>query len=342
MVIREKIEKFENLTLVPQAILSEKSKGRLIFEEEDPVRTCFMVDRDRIIHSKSFRRLKHKTQVYIKTFGDHYRTRLTHTLEVAQIGRTIGVGIGLNETLIEAIALGHDLGHVAFAHNGEEVLAEFLDGGFRHNEQSVRVVQKLEKDGKGLNLTEEVIDGILNHSGLGERKNKANTLEGIVVQYSDKIAYLNHDIDDSIRAKMLKEEDLPKEITRVLGKTHSQRIEVLVTDMINETLNNFSNNIYEIGQSDEVKEAMVELRRFMFSNVYLGDVLKCERDKAKFILLQLLDYYCNHEEKLPELYRRIAREEGLKRAVADYIAGMSDDYCIGIFNELFVPKFVIF
>lgn len=342
MNIREKIEKFESLTLSKHAILSTNSLGREVFEENDPIRTCFMVDRDRIIHSKSFRRLKHKTQVYIKTFGDHYRTRLTHTLEVAQVGRAIGVGIGLNENLIEAIALGHDLGHVAFAHNGEEVLSEFLEGGFRHNEQSVRVVKKLERDGRGLNLTGEVIDGILNHSGLSEGINKAKTLEGRVVQYSDKIAYLNHDIDDSIRAKLLSEDDLPKDIINVLGKTHSQRIEVLISDMIKETIANLENNIYEVGQSIEVKEAMVELRRFMFANVYLGDTLKVERDKAKFILEQLLKYYCNHEEKLPELYKKIAKEEGLKRAVADYIAGMSDDYCISIFNELFVPKFVIF
>lgn len=342
MNIREKIEKFESLTLAKQAVLSVDSLGRDVFEEKDPIRTCFMVDRDRIIHSKSFRRLKHKTQVYIKTFGDHYRTRLTHTLEVAQIGRTIGVGIGLNETLIEAIALGHDLGHVAFAHNGEEVLEEFLEGGFRHNEQSVRVVKKLERDGRGLNLTHEVIDGILNHSGLSDGLNRAKTLEGRVVQYSDKIAYLNHDIDDSIRAKLLSEDELPKEVIKVLGKTHSQRIEVLISDMIKETMVNLENDICEIGQSNEVKEAMVELRRFMFSKIYLGDVLKEERNKAKFILHQLLEYYCKNEEKLPDLFRKIASEEGLKRAVADYIAGMSDDYCIGIFNELFVPKFVIF
>ena len=218
MEIRERIENNEDLTLIPEAIHSNKSMGREIKEEADNIRTCFMVDRDRIIHCKSFRRLKHKTQVYIRTFGDHYRTRLTHTLEVAQIGRTIGAGIGLNEMLIEAIALGHDLGHVAFAHNGEEVLNEFLDGGFRHNEQSVRVVKKLEKDGKGLNLTEEVIDGILNHSGLGQKENIAKTLEGRIVKYSDKIAYLNHDIDDSIRAGLLHEEQLPKEIIKVLGK----------------------------------------------------------------------------------------------------------------------------
>lgn len=342
MNIREKIEKFETLTLNKYAVKSAESLGRDILEEKDPIRTCFMIDRDRIIHSKSFRRLKHKTQVYIKTFGDHYRTRLTHTLEVAQIARTIGIGIGLNENLIEAIALGHDLGHVAFAHNGEEVLEKFLDGGFRHNEQSVRVVKKLERNGRGLNLSNEVIDGILNHSGLSEGVNKAKTLEGRIVQYSDKIAYLNHDIDDSIRAKLLREEELPKDIIKVLGKTNSQRIEVLISDMIKETVKNLDNNIYEVGQSDEIKEAMIELRRFMFANVYLGDVLKVERDKAKFVLEQLLEYYCKHEEKLPELYRKIAKEEGLKRAVADYVAGMSDDYCICIFNEIFVPKFVIF
>ena len=301
-----------------------------------------MVDRDRIIHCKSFRRLKHKTQVYIRTFGDHYRTRLTHTLEVAQIARTIGVGIGLNEMLIEAIALGHDLGHVAFAHNGEEVLDSFLDSGFRHNEQSVRIVEKLERNGRGLNLTKEVIDGILNHSGLGNKGNNAKTLEGRIVKYSDKIAYLNHDIDDSIRAGLLMEEDLPKEAISVLGNSHSQRIQVLVTDMINETQRNLKNGIYDIKQSDEVKEAMIELRRYMFSNIYLGNVLKEEREKAKFILTHVIEYYYKNSEELPELYQRIADEEGLKRGVADYIAGMTDDYCLSIFNKIYVPKFVIY
>lgn len=271
-----------------------------------------------------------------------YRTRLTHTLEVAQIGRTIGAGIGLNEMLIEAIALGHDLGHVAFAHNGEEVLNEFLDGGFRHNEQSVRVVKKLEKDGKGLNLTEEVIDGILNHSGLGQKENIAKTLEGRIVKYSDKIAYLNHDIDDSIRAGLLHEEQLPKEIIKVLGKNHSERIHVLINDMINETTENLKNGKYDIKQSDEVKEAMIELRRYMFKNIYLADVLKEERGKAKFILTHVIDYFYKHSEELPNLYKEIANEEGLKRGVADYIAGMTDDYCISTFNKIYVPKFVIY
>ena len=342
MEIRERIENNEDLTLIPEAIHSNKSMGREIKEEADNIRACFMVDRDRIIHCKSFRRLKHKTQVYIRTFGDHYRTRLTHTLEVAQIGRTIGAGIGLNEMLIEAIALGHDLGHVAFAHNGEEVLNEFLDGGFRHNEQSVRVVKKLEKDGKGLNLTEEVIDGILNHSGLGQKENIAKTLEGRIVKYSDKIAYLNHYIDDSIRAGLLHEEQLPKEIIKVLGKNHSERIHVLINDMINETTENLKNGKYDIKQSDEVKEAMIELRRYMFKNIYLADVLKEERGKAKFILTHVIDYFYKHSEELPNLYKEIANEEGLKRGVADYIAGMTDDYCISTFNKIYVPKFVIY
>lgn len=342
MNVREKIEGFEHLTFIPQATFSSKSLGRERFEEKDTIRTCFMVDRDRIIHCKSFRRLKHKTQVYIKTFGDHYRTRLTHTLEVAQIARTIGVGIGLNENLIEAIALGHDLGHVAFAHNGEEVLNEFLDEGFRHNEQSVRVVKKLEREGRGLNLTEEVIDGILNHSGLAIKGKKAITLEGCVVKYSDKIAYLNHDIDDSIRAGLLSEEELPKEAIKALGNTNSQRIETLILDMIKNTTENINKNIQDVTLSSEIWEAMTELRQFMFKNVYLGDILNVERSKAKFILTQLIEHYVKNPQDLPDRYKSILEEEGLKRAVADYIAGMSDDYCLNKFNSIFVPKFVIY
>ncbi|KLE16814.1 deoxyguanosinetriphosphate triphosphohydrolase [Clostridium sp. C8] len=342
MNVREKIESFERLTLIPQATFSTLTLGRKIKEESDSIRTCFMVDRDRIIHSKSFRRLKHKTQVYIKTFGDHYRTRLTHTLEVSQIARTIGIGVGLNESLIEAISLGHDLGHVAFAHNGEEVLNKFLEGGFRHNEQSVRVVEKLERNGLGLNLTEEVIDGILHHSGLENGYNKAKTLEGRVVKISDKIAYLNHDIDDSIRAGLLSEDILPKEVIKVLGNTHSKRIETLVLDVIKNTTEALNNNDIDIKLSKEVWEAMTELRRFMFKNVYLGDILKVERNKAKFILENLINYYYTHENELPNIYQNIAKEEGLKRAVADYIAGMSDDYCLNKFNSLFVPKVVIY
>ncbi len=343
MNVREKMESFERLTLLPQATFSSESLGRKEEEEKDSFRTCFMVDRDRIIHCKSFRRLKHKTQVYIKTFGDHYRTRLTHTLEVSQIARTIGIGIGINESLIEAISLGHDLGHAAFAHNGEEVINEFLDEGFRHNEQSVRVVEKLEREGRGLNLTEEVIDGILHHSGLSNNSNnKAKTLEGRVVKVSDKIAYLNHDIDDSIRAGLLRVDDLPKEVIKVLGKTHSERIETLVTDVVKNTAVALEKGIFDIEFSKEVWEAMTELRRFMFKNVYLGDILRVERNKAKFVLENILNYYYNHENELPDIYKKVAKEEGLKRAVADYVSGMSDDYCLNKFNNLFVPKLVIY
>lgn len=344
MDIREKIETFERLTFIEKATFSDKSLGREKDESEDVVRTCFMVDRDRIIHCKSFRRLKHKTQVYIKTFGDHYRTRLTHTLEVAEIARTIGAGIRLNETLIEAIALGHDLGHVAFAHNGEEVLNEFLPNGFRHNEQSVRVVTKLENEGKGLNLTKEVIDGILHHSGLRSASDDkgALTLEGRVVQVSDKIAYINHDIDDSIRAGLLSENDIPKELLKALGKTHSERIETLVLDFINTSNKNLEEGINSVGLSKEIEEAMRELRAFMFKNIYLSNELKGERNKAKFILNELINHYMEHIEEMPELYRNIVECEGEKRGVADYIAGMSDDYCLSQFNKIFVPKLVIY
>lgn len=343
MSIKEKIESFERLTLISEAKLSENTKGRRFKEEDDKIRTCYMIDRDRIIHSKSFRRLKHKTQVYIKTFGDHYRTRLTHTLEVSQIARTIGIGIGLNENLIEAISLGHDLGHVAFSHNGEEVLNEFLQGGFRHNEQSVRVVERLEKNGLGLNLTEEVIDGILNHSGLSiKESNQAKTLEGRVVKVSDKIAYLNHDIDDSIRAGLLTEEIVPKEIIKVLGSTHSKRIETLVNNCVENTLKAINDGNIDIRFSKEVWEAMTELRRFMFKNVYLGDILKVERNKAKFVLENIIDYYYKNPESLQGVYKDIIEKEGLKRAIADYVAGMSDDYCLSTFNSIYVPKLVIF
>ncbi|MDR5586633.1 MULTISPECIES: deoxyguanosinetriphosphate triphosphohydrolase [Clostridium] len=342
MNIREKIEYFENLTFIKEASFSSHSLGRNKQEDDDDIRTCYMIDRDRIIHSKSFRRLKHKTQVYIKTFGDHYRTRLTHTLEVAQVARNIGVGIGLNENLIEAIALGHDLGHVAFAHNGEEVLNEYLEEGFRHNEQSVRVVNKLENDGEGLNLSKEVLDGILNHSGFGGKSNKSLTLEGTVVKYSDKIAYLNHDIDDSIRAGLLKESDIPSDIKKVLGNSSDERMEKLIKNFIKTSNNNIENGIKKVSLDEETEEIMIKLRKFMFENIYLGDTLKVERDKAKFILRQLLNYYSNKPEEMPELYKDIVEKEGLERGVADYIAGMSDDYCLSLFNRLYVPKLVIY
>ncbi|MBE6071822.1 MAG: deoxyguanosinetriphosphate triphosphohydrolase [Clostridium butyricum] len=340
MNIKEKIQQFERLTLIKEASFSDNSLGRDKIEKEDNLRTCYMIDRDRIIQSKSFRRLKHKTQVYIKTQGDHYRTRLTHTLEVSQVARTIGVGIGLNENLIEAIALGHDLGHVAFAHNGEEVLNEYLKEGFRHNEQSVRVVTKLENDGKGLNLSKEVINGILHHSGLGTIKDII-TLEGIVVKFSDKMAYLNHDIDDSIRAGLLNKNDIPKEIVKVLGNNSDERLRTLIYDFVKTSNENIANGVSTIGLSKEISEAMNELRSYMFKNIYLGETLKNERTKAKFVLNELIKYFTNNYEKMPDMYREIVENEGLERGVADYIAGMSDDYCLLLFNKLFVPKLVV-
>ena len=340
MNVKEKIESFENLTLIKEASFSSESLGREIKEPDEEMRTCYMVDRDRIIQSKSFRRLKHKTQVYIKTSGDHYRTRLTHTLEVSQVARNIGVGIGLNENLIEAIALGHDLGHVAFAHTGEDVLNEYLEEGFRHNEQSVRVVTKLENGGKGLNLTKEVINGILHHSGLGTIKD-IMTLEGIVVKYSDKMAYLNHDIDDSIRAGLLTLDEIPKDIIKTLGSTSSQRLNTLISDFIKTSNCNLAEGRKEVGLSNEINDAMVELRKFMFKNIYLGNTLKVERNKGKFVLHELIKYFEKHPDEMPELYVDIVEKEGLKRGVADYVAGMSDDYCLLLFNNLFIPKVII-
>ncbi|MBU5486629.1 deoxyguanosinetriphosphate triphosphohydrolase [Clostridium sp. MSJ-8] len=344
MNYREKIESFEKLTLIKEATFSGIDIKREKKEEAEELRTCFMIDRDRIIHSKSFRRLKHKTQVYINTFGDHYRTRLTHTLEVSQVARTIAVGIGLNEILVEAIALGHDLGHVAFAHNGEAVLNDYLEEGFRHNEQSVRVVTKLENNGRGLNLTEEVIDGILNHSGLRDSDDLggAKTLEGKVVQYSDKIAYINHDIDDSIRARLLNRDSIPKDILEILGYNHSERINTLVMDIINNSLNNIKKGIVNISLSSEIDSAMRKLRKFMFKNVYLSEELKEERRKASFVLEQLLSYFEKNVEKLPPMYKNIAEEEGDKRGIVDYISGMSDDYCLSMFNKIYVPKIVVY
>ncbi len=342
MILREKIEKNERLILIPEATFSANSKGRKAEENKDELRTAFMVDRDRIIHSKSFRRLKHKTQVYIKTWGDHYRTRLTHTLEVSQIAKTIGKGIGLNEDLIEAIALGHDIGHVAFAHNGEEVLDKLLPGGFRHNENSVRVLTKIEGQGMGLNLTEEVLDGILYHSGFSNSDLEASTLEGQVVRYSDKIAYVNHDIDDSIRAELLMEEDLPQNLINVLGKSHGRRIDILVKDCIYTTIANIQKGTCRVSLSDEMGKALSELRDFMFQKVYKGPVLKTERDKAKFVLEQVFKYFLKNPNKMPEFYMSIVEKEGLYRGVADYIAGMSDDYCLLLFNSIYVPKIVVY
>ena len=340
--IREKIEKNELAILNRDASFSANSLGREIVEKKDDIRTVYMVDRDRIIHSKAFRRLKHKTQVYIKTWGDHYRTRLTHTLEVAQIAKTIGKGIGLNEDLIEAIALGHDIGHVPFAHNGEEVLNKLNNNGFKHSENSIRVLTKIEKNGEGLNLTKEVLNGILYHSGFSKSDGKAFTLEGQIVKYSDKIDYVNHDIDDSIRAKILNMDQIPKNLIDSLGYTHGKRVDTLVKDCIYTTLNNLSIGRKEVTLSENVEETLGYLRSFMFRKVYKGEILAIERNKAKFVLEQVINYFNKNPNKMPEFYQKIVEKEGLQVGVTDYIAGMSDDYCLWVFNEIYVPKFVIY
>lgn len=345
MIVRQEIEQREVQSLAPYASLAINSRGREQKEEPDPIRTCFMVDRDRIVHSKSFRRLKHKTQVFIAPPGDHYRSRLTHTLEVNQIAKTIGAGLNLNIDLIEAMALGHDVGHTPFAHAGEQILNDLLSTGFRHNENSIRVLTKVEQHhGKaGLNLSQEVLDGILHHSGYGTNAEPASTLEGQVIRLSDKIAYVQHDIDDSIRAGLLKLEDIPKEYLDVLGYTHSKRIATLVTDTIlytRQKLTAGEENIV-VEPSPEVEQAMRKLRSFMFDTIYKGPVCKAERTRAMFIIEHLFYYYKKRPEKMSPIYRQIADEEGLERAVADYISGMSDGYCVAMFKDIYIPQSLV-
>lgn len=340
MSIREKLEKLEEKYLAPYAALASRSKGREREEEPDAIRTCFMRDRDRIIHSKSFRRLKHKTQVYISPNNDHYRTRLTHTLEVSQISRTIGKALGLNPDLLEAIALGHDVGHTPFSHTGEEVLDRLLPGGFRHNENSVRVLTRIEqgKSGPGLNLTRETLLGVLYHSGLEKSEGEENTLEGQVVRLSDKIAYIQHDIDDSIRAGVLKTSDIPREYLEVLGYDHSGRITTLVEDLVENSRKNIAAGILKIGFSSAVNMAMKGLREFMFATVYKGPLCMAERQRVIYVVEFLFAYFVKNYEKLPEFYRQIALEEGIERGVVDYISGMTDNYCTAIFRDLVLPR----
>lgn len=328
MNIRERQEELELIYLSPYAALSSKSKGRRIYEEKCSVRTDFQRDRDRILHSKAFRRLKHKTQVFISPEGDHYRTRLTHTLEVSQIARTISKALRLNEDLTEAIALGHDLGHTPFGHTGEQVLDELMKEGFRHEEQSLRVVEVLEQ-GKGLNLTWEVRDGIRNHTTRG---NPA-TLEGQVVKLSDWIAYINHDIDDAQRAGVLKPEDLPEELIKVLGKKHGQRIDTMIKDVI---ATSFGRPFVKM--SDEIYDATRRLRDFMFDNVYVGSTAKTQENKAKTMLRLLFEYYTGHPESMPPEFVKIAEEENVERAVVDYIAGMTDGFALKKFKDIYVPS----
>jgi dGTPase len=330
MNIREQLEALEEAILSPYAALSRDTRGRQREEELCDIRPAYQRDRDRILHSKSFRRLKHKTQVFLSPVGDHYRTRLTHTLEVAQIARSISKSLRLNEELTEAIALGHDLGHTPFGHAGEAALNCVCAGGFAHYKQSVRVVERLEKNGAGLNLTWEVRDGILNHRTSGN----PSTLEGKVVRLSDKIAYINHDIDDAIRAGILKETDLPAEYTDVLGHTVRERLNTIIHNIIGESVGK-----PEIRMSPEVETAMGKLRSFMFEHVYTNSVSKEEDPKAKELLVALFEYYRKHTGELPEEYLCLMEQgETEERVVCDYIAGMSDGYAIDTFTELFVPK----
>ena len=331
MTVREELERQEHRRLNPKAAFADRSKGRPRFEEdrEEDVRTCYQRDIDRIVHSKAFRRLMHKTQVFLQPEGDHYRTRMTHTLEVARIASTITRALGLNEDLAEAIAMGHDLGHTPFGHAGESALSECWGRPFKHNEQSLRVVDYLEKDGQGLNLTHEVRWGILGHTG----ETWPETLEGQIVRRSDQIAYVNHDIDDAVRAGILTNDDIPKAISDVLGHTHSVRINTLVTDIIRT-----SREAGEVVLSPNVEKALKDLRSFMFERVYYNPIAKGEERKAKAMLTRLFEYYVKHPEALPEDFHPQLSFDGMERTVCDYIAGMTDNYAVDKYTEIFIPS----
>ncbi|MEG1595654.1 MAG: deoxyguanosinetriphosphate triphosphohydrolase [Lachnospiraceae bacterium] len=331
MTIREKIEQMEQDILSPYASLSIHSRGRDMEEMPCDIRPVYQRDRDRILHCKSFRRLKSKTQVFLDPQGDHYRTRLTHTLEVSQNARTIAKALRMNEDLVEAIALGHDLGHTPFGHAGEMMLDSLCNGGFRHNEQSVRIVEKLEKSGEGLNLTWEVRDGILNH----QTNLMPHTLEGKIVRLSDKIAYINHDIDDAIRAKVMVEEEIPIEIKCILGNSTSQRLDTLIHDIVSNSMDKNA-----IVMSPDIEQAMMELRTFMFKTVYRNPVAKGEETKAKNLLEFLFSHYMDNIEILPEKYLKMYQsgEELKDRVVCDYISGMTDEFAYTKFEEYFLPR----
>ena len=338
MTIREMLERIEYETLVPQAAKSAETRGRDVPEPEDDLRPSYQRDRDRIIHCKAFRRLKHKTQVFLAPEGDHYRTRLTHVLEVTQIARTIAKSLRLNEVLTEAMGLGHDLGHSAFGHAGEAALNKLIRGGFDHYRQSVRVVEKLEDDGKGLNLTVEVRDGILKHSK-GEKgellrkraKSRAITLEGDIVRISDIIAYVNHDIDDGIRAGLIREDDIPKDIRDTLGAKGTERIDRMVRDVIQATL---ASEYDAILMSAEVEQALEALRKYMFENMYLIPEVRGEFEKAQKILTAIFEYVMAH----PERFLDMKSEEPVERLALDFLAGMTDRYALKLYGELFMPK----
>lgn len=330
MTVREELEFQEHRRLNPLAAFSDKSSGRPAPEEPrlDDVRTCYQRDIDRIVHSKAFRRLMHKTQVFLRPEGDHYRTRMTHTLEVSRIAGTITRALGLNEDLAEAIAMGHDLGHTPFGHAGEAALSRCLGKPFRHNEQSLRVVDVLENEGRGLNLTNEVRLGILGHTG----SYIPETLEGQVVRRSDQIAYVNHDIDDAIRAGILSNEDIPRSISDVLGCTHRDRINTLVCDTIRT-----SREAGAICMTPATDRALRELREFMFDRVYRNPVAKGEESKAKAMLQRLFEYYVTNPNEMPEDFQPQLSFDGMERTVCDYIAGMTDNYAVYKYTEIFIP-----
>lgn len=326
--LREQQEEREAQFLSDLACLSRESRGRQREQAPCPVRTAFQRDIDRIVHCKAFRRMKHKTQVFLHPEGDHYRTRMTHTLEVSRIARTIARGLSLNEDLTEAIALGHDLGHTPYGHAGERVLNQMMEGGFRHNQQSLRVVTSLEEEGLGLNLCWEVQDGILCHSG----SQKASTLEGQIVAIADRVAYINHDIQDALRAQILFPTDLPLSCTQVLGFDHGQRINRLTMDLIEA-----SQGQKEIRQSETVGKAMMDLRQFMFDQVYTNSQAKSEEGKAQEALRQMFLHYLDQPQELPTFYQGIAQQEGPERGVCDYLSGMTDTFAGAEYQRLFVP-----
>ena len=319
----------ERQTLSPRAFLTENTKGRQYPCEPCPNRTDFQRDRDRILHCKSFRRLVHKTQVFLFPQDEHYRTRMTHTLEVTQIARIIARALMLNEDLTEAIALGHDLGHTPFGHAGETVMQQCYSPEFTHYKQSLRVVEQLENNGKGLNLTWEVRDGIVNHTG----DDLASTLEGVIVKFADRIAYINHDIDDACRAGILKISDIPADILQVLGEGHGHRINTMVSAVIEGSANSDS-----IRMTEEIGDATNRLRKFLFENVYFNPIAKAEEVKARDMLARLYEYYTRYPQRMPELYRRNLEAEPLGRCVCDYIASMTDRYAIDLYKELFIPS----
>lgn len=327
--VKNLLEKRELENLSQFACLSSQSKGREFAVNDCNIRTSFQRDRDRIIHCKAFRRLKHKTQVFLSPEGDHYRTRLTHTLEVAQIGRTIARALRLNEDLVEAIALGHDLGHTPFGHAGEATLNNLVEGGFAHNEQSRRVVELLEDNGKGLNLTYEVRDGIANH----KYKGTPSTLEGELIKFADRFAYINHDIEDATRAGIISEHDLPKDCTSLLGNSKGERINKLIVDVINTSYDK-----PYVRQSDEYKAMTEKLHAFMFEAVYFNDKAKHEEVKAKELLAMVYNYYLTHLEELPEFFKSMLNNYPKDRVVCDYVSSFTDRYCISVFEKLFIPS----